>query len=427
MLPPVRPNGLFLILLSYAFLRMNDRFRMLFDLFILLALLAGAAPLAAQNAWPPPGAPFTADSLPRLDSLPDETVTNIAWELSARTSFWRDSLSRRSLQATAVRQDYEILLETARQDTTLGPDSIKTLQANLKLLKQIEKEVSKLLKRADQLATQAEKNLALDAASQRKKVPGLYKQVIKQEQSLLPPPPKPAEVVPEIPETTPPPADTAAVVDDDTPPAVPPVDSMRTEAVADEKIKKTTPPAARRFKAYDPAADVLRNPPAPPCSLAVNIRDEFSGEWRRELARETFFHFSRGNQRTVGNLPYGTGELSLGLSGANYLLNLHLTVRDPNARRGYGGLARNSILVLKLLDGATYTLYNIRADDGVLDAGGQYVTFRAQYLLDRGQMKKLRSTGLDKLRLAWNAGYEDYDVFNVDALQRQIQCILQQP
>ncbi len=107
-----------------------------------------------------------------------------------------------------------------------------------------------------------------------------------------------------------------------------------------------------------------------------------------------------------------------------HLLNLTFTINDVNARRAFGSLPRNGVAILKLLDGETLTLYNLKPDEGQPDASNTSFTFRGQYTLEPGMFKKLQKTLLDKVRIAWSTGYEDYEVHNVDVLARQLSCLL---
>ena len=63
------------------------------------------------------------------------------------------------------------------------------------------------------------------------------------------------------------------------------------------------------------------------------------------------------------------------------------------------------------------------ADEGAPDPSGSAFTFRAQYGLDRDILKKMQRLELDKIRVGWAAGYEDYDVQNVNLLRRQAKCL----
>jgi hypothetical protein len=104
-------------------------------------------------------------------------------------------------------------------------------------------------------------------------------------------------------------------------------------------------------------------------------------------------------------------------------LNLVFIIQDPAAKKSFGGIAKNSAVILKFVDGTTLSLYTPRGDEGNFDPSGQIATFRGQYELDKSFLKKLRSTELDKIRMAWATGYEDYEVQQIDLLMRLAKCL----
>ncbi|MFN0035685.1 MAG: hypothetical protein ACKVUS_11505, partial [Saprospiraceae bacterium] len=109
--------------------------------------------------------------------------------------------------------------------------------------------------------------------------------------------------------------------------------------------------------------------------------------------------------------------------GPNAALHLLFTINDPNARKAFGRLDKNSIATLKFMDGSTFTLQNAVPDDGVFNPDTEATIFRAQYPIAPDVLKKLRRTELDKLRIAWSNGYDDYEVQQVDLLMRQAECL----
>jgi hypothetical protein len=168
------------------------------------------------------------------------------------------------------------------------------------------------------------------------------------------------------------------------------------------------------------------NPPVPPCVLASNVRDAFSGEVRREMPRSELFRYTNLALRKVyTDKAHTIGEVSLVSIGANAALHLSLRINDPNVRRTQGTLQKGGVATLKFMDGYAITLNNARSDEGATDAEGKFVVFQAEFPIDRTTIKKLRTTELDKIRLAWTNGYEDYDVQQVDLLIWQAKCLFE--
>jgi hypothetical protein len=168
----------------------------------------------------------------------------------------------------------------------------------------------------------------------------------------------------------------------------------------------------------------MLSPPTPPCRIASSSRDEFSGEISRELARAELFRYTNPVLKTyLQGKTHIICEAALTSSGPNATLILTFNINDPNARKAFGRLEKNSIASLKFLDGSMLELQNAIADDGVFSLENDASIFRGQYPLTPEILKKLRHTGLDKVRILWSKGYDDYDVQQVDLLMRQAECL----
>lgn len=353
------------------------------------------------------------DSLPDPDSLSYPEVTNWALQLSKHAQNIESELSRRTLTASIVRESAERNMKAAKQDSLTPKPTLDSLTNLLKTAKNVEKTAQKNQKQASQTVAFADKVANMDSINQRKNLRKAWKQVKELEVLLNPPPEKVIATLIGTEGVSGSPVDSAAL-------AVAVTDKRK------NKDKKTDNPGSK-YKPYDPAADVMRNPPPRPCSLAVSTRDEFSGETYRETRRDELFRYTNEVMKKVlpPGQPHIVCEAALSNSGANTQLLLTFTIHDPNARKSFGSLAKNSIASLKFLDGDTFTLNSTRNDDGVRDESGQFFIYQAQYPFDATLAKKLRKTELDKLRIAWSTGYEDYEVQGVDVLMGAAKCLFE--
>lgn len=383
-----------------------------FSTLVFCCLLNGAAGLSAQSP---------ADSLALADSLLQIEVDRELGALNARAVLLDSLFLEKSYSATLAREQADAAWETARQDTTLAVEDLKNIKNTTKSAQKAQQLATSQRKKAAGVLAFSRKTETLPPAGRRKNLPRLRAQV--QELAFLsgletPPTETPIAAVigaPGVsePAETPAPSDTLI--------GRPPAPGPSTAP----KSKTRSVPAAQRYRRYDPADDVALHPPTPPCTLVQNTRDEFSGEIYRELQRAELFRFT--NEYVKKNLPPGQPqvvcEAALAVKGPSPSLWLTFTIRDPNARKTFGGLAKNGLAVLKFMDGQTLSVYNLRADEGVSDPAGQVFVFRAQYGLSRDILRKIQRVELDKIRVAWATGYEDYDVQNVNLLRRQVKCL----
>lgn len=181
----------------------------------------------------------------------------------------------------------------------------------------------------------------------------------------------------------------------------------------------------KKSKGADINRDVMWNPPTQPCEIAFEGIDEFSGIRRKDLKTQRFFSHTNDQLATyIKERDYITcdGNLSAGKGGLAYL-SLTFTIASEFAQREFGVLEKGSTLSLKMIDGSTVRVYNNRTDTGQLNNLDNTTTYKAQYAMTNSQQKDLLKSELDKVRVVWSTGYEDYDIYEVDFLINQITCL----
>lgn len=408
---------------------MNDLFFTPPKLLVVLLMLCCAFTGRTQSQ--PPLAP-----LPPLDSLPAEQLASLASQLFIQAKNVESVCAATAQSREQERRTQEENLKLVRQDTSIQRAVLDSLVVHLKTARVAEREAASQWKKAQKAASFCEKTAVMEPVEQRKNLPKAWKQV----QNLLTP--EAAEVPKSRPEERG--ADIAAQSDTDAsekkrslkdrlkkakddekqPDAEPTSGAPNTDVPPPAEEKKNEALTPPKFAAYDPAQDVMLHPPAPPCQLVVNARDEFTGATLRQTqAAELFRQTNPALRAYLEGKNQILCQVAIATAGPNASLWLTFQINDPNTRRAFGNLPKNSLAMLTFTDGTALTLNNLRPDEGITDPDTRLVTYRAQYPLDAAALRKIRSTELDKLRVAWSTGYEDYDVQQVDALMRQAKCL----
>lgn len=104
-------------------------------------------------------------------------------------------------------------------------------------------------------------------------------------------------------------------------------------------------------------------------------------------------------------------------------LHVRYTFANPNVITSYGYLAKNSSLSLHLLNGRHLSLQAAQQAVGIIDHGRREVNYDVTYLLPRGAAAELRNQALDYVRVFWSSGFEQYEVYQVEALRRLMECL----
>lgn len=374
---------------------------------IILLFCLSSLSLSAQFNWLQTAQ--TLAPLPFPDDLQPAVMTEFSNALQVRAKFLLDTSLTRNAQAAIARAEAEVAFNNAKNDSTIAKADIDALSTRLKATKSLETSTKKQQKLAEKSLANAEALLQMDSLQQTKNVKRCWQSVEKTFLALFPPAPIEKTVV----EATP---------------------SADSTVVDSSRIVKNTEPEKKKvkiaeksgpvYKLYKAEEDVMLNPPQVPCVLAAQSKDEFSGEIRKETQRLEILRYTNPMLRTyMQGKTHILCETSLSSAGPAMFLNLVFTIQDPAAKKSFGGIPKNSAVILKFVDGTTLSLYTPRGDEGNFDPTGQIATFRAQYELDRSFLKKLRSTELDKIRMAWATGYEDYEVQQIDLLMRLAKCL----
>lgn len=375
----------------------------------------GTFPLAAQLSWLQTAQMMA--PMPFPDSLTPAVTTQFTEALQVRAKMLLDTALLRNAQSAIARAEADVAYSNAKSDSTIAKADKDALATRLKATKAIENNTKKHQKLAEKSLQLADALISMDSLQQTKNIKRSWQAVEKTFTAMYPPPPE-VKVLAQV--------DTAQAMQKPVAASDAPVDSSATTKTPEPEKKKVklAEKSGPVFKTYQPQEDVILYPPVVPCVLASQTKDEFSGEVRKETQKFEILRFTNPVLRNyLQGKTHILCEVSMSSAGASLFLNLVYTIQDPAAKKAFGGIAKNSIAILKFVDGNTLSLYAQRGDEGVMDPTGQIATFRTQYELDKSFLKKLRSTELDKIRMAWTTGYEDYEVQQIDLLMRLAKCL----
>ncbi len=167
------------------------------------------------------------------------------------------------------------------------------------------------------------------------------------------------------------------------------------------------------------------NPGRYDCTYTFEGVDEFTQQQKKELKKEyIFYHTDERLKPYLKNKEYITCQGYLtSISGGFRYLNLIITIASRTARRDFGYIKASSLLNIKLLDGNTVSLFSQGDELGALNARSGDTVYKVRYPIDFQKEKLLLRSEVDKIRLIWSTGYEDYDIYNVDFFINQLKCL----
>ena len=161
------------------------------------------------------------------------------------------------------------------------------------------------------------------------------------------------------------------------------------------------------------------------CKFKFNGKDPSNGRLRKELDAQHLFSFTDDKLRLfLKDKEYLSckGYLS-SLDGGYRFLTLEFTFSTPNAKEAYGFIEKGSILTIRLINGDFINLKSGTMDRGSYDTKENLLTYRVHYGIASDQLGFLEKSEVDKIRVFWSSGYEEYEVYQLDFFMKQLACL----
>ena len=179
------------------------------------------------------------------------------------------------------------------------------------------------------------------------------------------------------------------------------------------------------YSTYNITDDVMLSPPNLPCSIASNGVDNFTGKIKKETTPQVLLAFTDDLMRPqFKEKEFVTCFASAArLQGGFYFLTLRFEIATKDAQRTFGFFDRGVPFSFKLLNGRNINLPNIKTDIGVVDIQKGTTTYVATFQLYGSDVKNLTSAELDQVRVAWSAGLDDYEIYDINVLRHIFACL----
>lgn len=177
--------------------------------------------------------------------------------------------------------------------------------------------------------------------------------------------------------------------------------------------------------AWPQKIDLTKNPPRQECSVSFEGIDSFSGKKRKDLSSKLLFSYTDPRMQkffTQRDMLECNAHLSA-VAGGNVFLSLNITIATETAKTSYGAIERGSLLSLKMVNGENINMTNNQTDPGFLDPIAKTTSYKVTYLIPTQHVKTLQKMEIDLLRIVWETGYEDYEIYETDFIIEQMNCL----
>ncbi len=201
----------------------------------------------------------------------------------------------------------------------------------------------------------------------------------------------------------------------------------KTEAKPSSKPKTSTAatPEVRQVRKYDSQNDVIMNPPVADCRIAFDGVDQFTERKKKEtMPQQIFAHTEEFMRLALKNKDYIVCEAAASrIQGGFYFINLTITIQTKEAQRAFGFLDKGTPIVFKLINGKNIALTNSKTDIGNINNENGTTVYKSQLQISSADVKSFIESELDVVRIAWSAGYEDYEIYDLEVMSNIFKCL----
>ena len=160
------------------------------------------------------------------------------------------------------------------------------------------------------------------------------------------------------------------------------------------------------------------------CDITFNGIDKLLNQKKIEHAPQYLFGYTSEKLKYfLKNDNFLNCKAYLTQLDGEYYLNLDLDLATKDAGRSYGFIDKGDLIKLTFINGDNFIAHSIYRAEGKLEPYSGHTKYEAVYKLQDIEMELIEDLELDRLAIIWSSGYEEYEVYEIDLLQRQLECL----
>lgn len=160
------------------------------------------------------------------------------------------------------------------------------------------------------------------------------------------------------------------------------------------------------------------------CSYRTNEVDEFTGKKKLVLNEQDFINYtSEELKEYYKKKDFVNCKVYAARFEDTKVAYFYWTLQTKEAYKYFGSISKGSKIMIKLVNGETFELTFAKYDSGDTKYDYGYTTYSSYVVLDDASIDALKSTEIEKVRMYWAKGYEDYPVSNARLFIDQLPCI----
>lgn len=162
------------------------------------------------------------------------------------------------------------------------------------------------------------------------------------------------------------------------------------------------------------------------CKFKTNEIDEFTGIEKKITQSELYItHTDSVLLKYYNKKNRSYFELSINCAKISDIKVIYVSIRidSDNAYKHYGSISKDAKFIFKLDNGDIHTLKSNVYDFGETNHKEGYTFYSTYLILDEDNYKIFLENPVNKLRIYWGEGYQDYLVNKPNVLIQQLKCI----
>ena len=162
------------------------------------------------------------------------------------------------------------------------------------------------------------------------------------------------------------------------------------------------------------------------CNFTTNETDEFTGTTKMILESERFVEFTDSSLiKYYKRKKHQYIELDIYLAKIDNLYALYdiWRIDSKSAYKYFGSISTDAKFLVKFKDGKMLELKHAKYDTGDTNYDLNCTYYGSYIILSDEDRELLATKEIQKIRMYWSKGYEDYDVDNPTLIMNQLNCL----
>jgi hypothetical protein len=162
------------------------------------------------------------------------------------------------------------------------------------------------------------------------------------------------------------------------------------------------------------------------CKFRINEVDDFTGTSKKVVEADMLIsHTDSTLLKYYKNKKHQYTELGIycGKINDSYVAYFSWRIDTENAYKYYGLIVSDAKFMIKFTDGTTATLNFAKTEGGDTNFDMKYTTYSNYCLLSDDLLADLKTKKIEKVRMYWSEGYQDYPVVNSTLFISQLKCL----